>query len=212
MVKPYFETKNGKLYCGDNLKIMSEIPPVDLVITDPPYNVGIDYGETHNDKLNDFISWMKPRFELMREKSKTVLFTTGQIRLPDYAQIEPWKWLLCWHKPAAMGRSPVGFCNFEPIAMWGKGCNNSVDVIRAMITPDKTIDWHPCPKPLEWAMKLLAIFRHYETVLDPFAGSGTVPLACERWGKKWVGIEINPEYCKQIKRRILRETRQLTIT
>ncbi|RLC34544.1 hypothetical protein DRH14_02735 [Candidatus Shapirobacteria bacterium] len=37
----YFETKNGILYCGDCLKIMKGFPKesVDLVLTDPPYNI-----------------------------------------------------------------------------------------------------------------------------------------------------------------------------
>ena len=37
MIKPYFETKLGKLYHGDCLEIMPELEPVDLVLTDPPY-------------------------------------------------------------------------------------------------------------------------------------------------------------------------------
>ncbi len=38
MIKPYFETKLGKLYHGDCLEIMPELEPVDLVITSPPYD------------------------------------------------------------------------------------------------------------------------------------------------------------------------------
>jgi len=36
-MKPYFETKLGKLYHGDCLEIMPKLEPVDLVLTDPPY-------------------------------------------------------------------------------------------------------------------------------------------------------------------------------
>jgi DNA modification methylase len=38
-MKPYYETKLGKLYCGDALEIMPELEPVDLVIADPPYDI-----------------------------------------------------------------------------------------------------------------------------------------------------------------------------
>jgi site-specific DNA-methyltransferase (adenine-specific) len=38
-MKPYYETENGVLYCGDCLTIMPELEPVDLVITSPPYNM-----------------------------------------------------------------------------------------------------------------------------------------------------------------------------
>ncbi len=45
-MKPYFETSLGKLYHGDCLDVMKEMPDksVDLVLTDPPYGVGRDKG------------------------------------------------------------------------------------------------------------------------------------------------------------------------
>ena len=39
-------------------------------------------------------------------------------------------------------------------------------------------------------------------VLDPFFGSGTVGLVAERYGRKTIGIELNPEYVEQAKERI----------
>ena len=38
-IKPYYETELGKLYHGDCLSIMPQLEPVDLVLTDPPYNI-----------------------------------------------------------------------------------------------------------------------------------------------------------------------------
>ena len=40
------------------------------------------------------------------------------------------------------------------------------------------------------------------TVLDPFAGSGTVGVVAERFGRQFIGIELNPEYAKMAERRI----------
>lgn len=40
-------------------------------------------------------------------------------------------------------------------------------------------------------------------VLDPFMGSGTTAMACEKLQRKWIGIELNSEYCEIAKRRIL---------
>lgn len=39
-------------------------------------------------------------------------------------------------------------------------------------------------------------------VLDPFAGSGTTAVVAQRLGRKYVGIEINPEYCEMAKGRL----------
>jgi hypothetical protein len=42
------------------------------------------------------------------------------------------------------------------------------------------------------------------TVLDPFAGSGTVGVVCRRMGLDFVGVELNPEYCAMARRRVSR--------
>jgi len=39
-------------------------------------------------------------------------------------------------------------------------------------------------------------------VLDPFLGSGTTAVVAQRLGRKYVGIEINPEYCEMAKARV----------
>ena len=40
-----------------------------------------------------------------------------------------------------------------------------------------------------------------DTVLDPFMGSGTTAYVSQRLSRKWIGIELNPEYVKIIKER-----------
>ena len=40
-----------------------------------------------------------------------------------------------------------------------------------------------------------------DTVLDPFMGSGTTAYVAQRLSRKWIGIELNPEYVKIIKER-----------
>ncbi len=47
-MKVYFETDKGKLYCGNALDVLKELPDesVDLVITSPPYWAKRDYGES----------------------------------------------------------------------------------------------------------------------------------------------------------------------
>lgn len=54
---------------------------------------------------------------------------------------------------------------------------------------------HPCPKPL-WLME--ALVRDFtdpgETILDPFAGSGTTGVAAIRLGRNFIGWERDPKY------------------
>jgi DNA modification methylase len=41
-----------------------------------------------------------------------------------------------------------------------------------------------------------------DTVLDPFAGSGTVGVVAKRHGREFLGVELNPEYAEMAKTRI----------
>jgi site-specific DNA-methyltransferase (adenine-specific) len=41
-----------------------------------------------------------------------------------------------------------------------------------------------------------------ETVLDPFAGAGTTGMVAVGLGRRFVGIELNPEYCRLAEKRI----------
>lgn len=49
------------------------------------------------------------------------------------------------------------------------------------------------------------------TVLDPFMGSGTTAIAAIRQGKRYIGIDLNPDYCEIAKRRIDAELEQTEI-
>ena len=40
-----------------------------------------------------------------------------------------------------------------------------------------------------------------DTVLDPFMGSGTTAYVAQRLSRKWIGIELNPEYAKIIEQK-----------
>lgn len=193
---PYYTDDAVTIYHGDCREILPLLEPVDLVLTDPPYNVGFEYG-IHNDKMTDeeWFIWASDWFSKCRKISETML-VCGQARLPYYAHIEKWKWLLCWWKPAAMGRSPVGFCNWEPVAMWGKGANAGNDFVIAPIIPDAALSGHPCPKPLKWGTGFIGLFPNAETILDPFCGSGTTLRAAKDLGRKAIGIELEEKYCE----------------
>ncbi len=39
-------------------------------------------------------------------------------------------------------------------------------------------------------------------VLDVFLGSGTTALVAEELGRKWIGIEMKPEYAKLVEQRL----------
>lgn len=54
---------------------------------------------------------------------------------------------------------------------------------------------HPTQKPLALMEALVRDFTDAgETILDPFAGSGTTGVACKRLGRSFIGWERDPKY------------------
>ena len=58
---------------------------------------------------------------------------------------------------------------------------------------------HPTQKPVDLSIKAIKTFKG--NVLDPFMGSGTTLIACEKTGRKCYGMEIDAHYCDVIVKR-----------
>jgi len=204
-VTPTWQTNDGsvQLYCGDCLDVLPtlEAGSVDAVVTDPPYGVGFKY-DGHDDTRNGYEDWCGKWFEELSRIASTILMSCGAVNVQMWACIKPFNWQIAWLKPAAMGRSPVGFCNWEPMLLWGSGSGESVDVFTAPIVPDDSLDGHPCPKPLKWGIESVRRAAKSGTILDPFMGSGTTGVACVRLGRKFIGIEKEPKYFEIAVKRI----------
>jgi modification methylase len=72
--------------------------------------------------------------------------------------------------------------------------------------PGASCKEHPAPYPLALAERLIRMFSFVgDTVLDPFLGSGTTSVAAARWGRHSHGIELDPSYFEQARRRISSE-------
>lgn len=65
------------------------------------------------------------------------------------------------------------------------------------------VHWHPCQMPEALLERvILACSNEGDTVLDPFAGSGTTLVVAERLGRKAIGIEKSAKYCDGIRERL----------
>ena len=74
---------------------------------------------------------------------------------------------------------------------------------------DRPPNGHPCSRALihqEFVVNWCS--DEEETILDPFMGSGTTGVACAKMGRKFIGIEIDPEYFDIACRRIEDANRQ----
>ena len=72
---------------------------------------------------------------------------------------------------------------------------------------------HPAPYPLELAERLIRMFSFAgDTVLDPFAGTGTTTLAASRWGRNSIGVELDRHYFDLMRTRLVMKTTTLSNT
>jgi len=64
---------------------------------------------------------------------------------------------------------------------------------------------HNTQKPEELLLRVvLSSTKPGDLVLDPFFGTGTTGVVCKKLGRKFIGIEKNPTYLKEAKKRILK--------
>jgi modification methylase len=72
---------------------------------------------------------------------------------------------------------------------------------------------HPAPYPVELAERLIRMFSFVgDTVLDPFAGSGSTTIAAARCGRNSISVEIDPQYFELMHKRISQATSDLHCT
>lgn len=79
------------------------------------------------------------------------------------------------------------------------------DVWTGTLTPqrEKTEGKHPTQKPLYLLERIVESSTHEgDIVLDPFCGSGTTGVACRKFGRTFIGIDISAEYLELSRRRL----------
>jgi DNA modification methylase len=204
-VKPYYEHAGITIYHGDCREILPQIPAgsVDLVLTDPPYNVGKEYGD-HNDNMNreEYDNWIESWWEILPSHRRIIFPGVGNLFL--WGKRQPVA-TGCWYKPGATGKAnPFQWCEWEPILVWGCSFSGS-DVFRATVGKQSDVGNHPCPKPLLLFKRLLERLRTQGSVLDCFLGSGTTLVAAKHLGRKAIGIEIEERYCEIAVKRLQQE-------
>lgn len=208
-MKPYYEDAAAgiTIYHADCLNVLPQLGSAEAVITDPPYNVGIQYGHLTDDRRYDYGAWCREWFGECRRVAEVVAIAPGFPNVGLWAEIAWPSWVLAWMKPGAMGRSPVGFCNWEPVYLWGvPKKRDGVDTFTAPIIPTKELDSHPCPKPLMWGKRLVSLLSEVgDVIVDPFMGSGTTLRAAKDLSRRAIGIEIEERYCEIAAKRLAQE-------
>lgn len=193
---------------GDCREILPTVP-ADVLITDPVWP---------NCPPGLLEGWDRPAqllaeaLEAAPPSVKRVVIILRSDSDPRFLQAVPSRWpfvcsqALAYVVPMYIGRvlggTELAYCFGEPvpsregyrvIPMWGPKAQPA----------NRRANGHPCSRAMvhmEWLCRWWSVPG--ETVVDPFSGSGTIPLAAHRSQRDGVGIEINADYCEIARRRV----------
>ena len=219
-----------RLLCGDSTVTESydrllDGEQVDMVFTDPPYNV--NYANSAKDKmrgkdraiLNDNLGDGFYDF-LLAALTPTIAHCRGGIYVAmssselDVLQAAfraaggKWSTFIIWAKNTfTLGRADYQR-QYEPILYgWPEGaqrhwCGDRDQGDVWNIKKPQKNDLHPTMKPVELVERAIRnSSRPGNVVLDPFGGSGTTLIAAEKSGRLARLIELDPKYADVIVRR-----------
>lgn len=223
------------MFQGDCLEELKKLPDscVDLIATDPPYDVATTGGgminkvkrlskslkELDDAKISSGYSIEEYGEEFLRVlKEPNLYFWCNKVQIPDYIRfyVEKHKCkfdILCWHKTNALPTYSNKYLSDTEYLLYfrkgkGKCFPQSYDDAKTFyIAPinnrDKKLYGHPTIKPLDITQRIIRnSSREFQTVLDPFMGSGTTGVACKSLNRDFIGIELNENYFNVAKQRI----------
>jgi site-specific DNA-methyltransferase (adenine-specific) len=223
---PKFFFGNIELYNGNNTDILKNIN-LDLskciFVSDPPFNIGYHYNQ-YKDKMkeDDYYNWL---FEIFGTNKQVI------IHYPEYLYkysfkigLTPEK-VVSWVYNSNTGKQhrDIAFFGVKPdFRKVGQDYKNPKDkrIAKRILEGKKAklYDWweinqvknvslekteHPCQMPLKVMENIIGILPDEYTIIDPFLGSGTTALACQKYGRKFIGIELDFKYFEISKQRIL---------
>jgi site-specific DNA-methyltransferase (adenine-specific) len=187
------------LRLGDCLEVMQTIPDksIDLVLTDPPYGIGIaknPFRQKFEKKQWDNFIPTKQYFDEIFRISKNQVIWGGNYFTEH---LPPSRCFYIWDKV-----QPEKFSSAMVEMAWVSK-QSPAKMFRQRVTAFKK--HHPTTKPINLMEWCLSFFPDSKTVLDPFMGSGSTGVACKHLGIKFIGIEKDQEYYEIAKNRLLNE-------
>jgi DNA modification methylase len=188
-----------RLILGDCLQVMPGLGRFDACLTDPPYGLGKRMqggtwgAQDHN---SGFLRWDLSAPEWL---PSAIGGTPAIVWGGNYMPFPPSRCWLIWNKVNAV----------PTMADFEQAWTNLDRPSKRMDLPVGRVEYgHPTQKPLALMEWCLGFLPDAKTILDPFMGSGTTLVACQRMGRHGVGIELDPDYFDIACRRVDEAARQ----
>jgi DNA modification methylase len=198
-----------RLLCGDatkkeDVEMLMDGQKADLTLADPPYNLGYEYNSYDDNKEDsEYESFCSAFFQLSKTNSDKQIITTGKKNLGLWYKISDIKDFAIWYASNKMsgGRvSNLALC--EPIIFVGEFNRDARqnDFYEYNVKQQLDTGDHTCPKIIDLWLDLVNCYSN-KNIYDPFLGSGSTLIACEKTNRKCYGMEIDPHYCDVIVKR-----------
>ncbi len=172
-------------------------------------------GDSKNERGFSFwcLQWLRICRQLVKEGGYGLVFIDWR-NLPsmcDALQAADWihRGVAAWDKGLGSRSPHKGYFRHQcEYIVWGTNgpCRNRDDAgpfVGCHHIPNDLKDKHHITgKPVKLMAELVKVAPVGETILDPFAGSGTTLLAARQAGRKAIGIERERSYCEITARRL----------
>ena len=210
-----------KVMQGDCLDLLAGLPgqSVDLILTDPPYHVGM----THNSQKATFsdLAMLKPFFDQVLAQCRRVLKDDGAMYCFTDWRTAPFlqplfdrhigaKNLLVWDKSGrpspnySHGHEPIFFCGSHRRRIYKSNIIKSPSFCSGAQYQEQKV--HPTQKPAALLAGLIEDGSDTgDTVLDCFMGGGSTGVACIRTGRHFIGMELDEDYFQTASKRLHEE-------
>jgi DNA modification methylase len=204
---------NHRVMCGDstfidNIDLITKKEKIDMVFTDPPYNIdyqGVkDKRKIKNDKMDDesFVDFLTS--SLLGCETMYVCCSWQYAHLFREAMTKiarkP-KAMIIWDKVNPAQHLDKYFKQHEIIYYYGDFGGQKTLRGDVWNLKRKKNTLHPTMKPVELITMALEDQKDKKTVYDGFLGSGSTIIACEKMDRICYGMELDPKYCDVIIKR-----------
>jgi site-specific DNA-methyltransferase (adenine-specific) len=182
--------------------VRDEHGPARLIFTDPPYNIGIDYGTGKDaDSLSDsdYLRWVDEWIGLCCDcltEDGSLWVMIGDEYAAEYAMIlKDEKSFVFNPEPVTRPSDRQTKYSDSRAASGGKLWDDVWQIPRLTGTCAERIPDFPTQLPLALVEPIvLCASMPGDLVVDPFNGSGTTGVASVRNGRKYVGIEKSEKF------------------
>ena len=218
-MKPYYESGGITIYHGDCRDVLSTIPDsaAALTVTDPPYNVGKDYGgwcdQMPAGEYEEFIQQVVAESYRTSQRQAWLL---PKRHLGLFSALYPGGHLVVIRR-GARGPYRLGWSDqFDLLMTVGKPLRMYVDLWEDIRLKGEGYFFreedygHPgyTPEPI-MARCISLLSEPGELVIEPFMGTGTALRAAKNQGRRAIGIEVNETYCEIAAKRLAQEVMAL---